>query len=465
MNKDDLAFASIPELGALLRSREVSSTELTTFSLERLTTIGGALNAIVTVRDKAALAEAALADSEFRRGLDRGPLHGIPYGVKDVIASIGSPTTWGVGAFRERVLNQNATVISKLRTAGAVQAAKLATVELAGGMGYDHPNASLTGATANPWNTETWAGGSSSGSASAVAAGLVPFTIGSDTSGSILLPSAWTGTFGLRPTYGRVSRHGAMTLCWTLDRLGPICRTAHDCGLVLHEIAGADPQDPSTLMHPYRYGAEQFSRALRIGVIAGASRGAEPEIAANYEASLDLFQTLGTVEEITLPDFPYEEVLEIIYMAEAFAVFEDLLSDGQNMKMRAHKARATLLAGALLPAHAYIRAQRIRRHIATSINELFSDFDAVVAPTIATFAPGIDEQFAHMLPEAFAQPLNYAGVLAGSPTISVPNGFSKAGLPTSIQLAGARMMENSILNAANSLEGLHGINEIRPPIL
>ena len=463
MTIDGISFGSITELGAMLRRREISSTELTGICLERLNTTGRELNAVVTVRDEAAMAEAALADAEMHHGVDRGPLHGIPYGVKDVIASTDSPTTWGVEAFRERVFHYDATVISRLRNAGAVQAAKLATIELAGGMGYTHPNASFTGATANPWNREKWAGGSSSGSAAAVAAGLVPFAIGSDTSGSILLPAAWTGTYGLRATYGRVSRYGAMTLCWTLDRLGPICRNAHDCGLVLNEIAGPDSQDRSTLNRDFRYGPKVSEGGFRFGAVSPAAHNTDPDIATNYANSLALLQTLGAVEEVTLPDLPYAEVLEVICTAEASAAFDDFLATGQNMKLTAQKARVSLLAGALLPAHAYIRAQRVRRHIATAVNDLLSGYDAIVAPTIGTFAPGVDMDFAYMLPEAFAEPLNYAGVLAGSPTISIPNGFSRAGMPTSIQLAGARMAENSILSAATALENLHGINHIRPP--
>ena len=209
--------------------------------------------------------EAALADAQLARGLDRGPLHGIPYGLKDIIAVPGAPTTWGAAPFADQVLSYESAVGERLRDAGAVLLGKLATVELAGGMGYTDPDASLTGPALNPWDTRTWTGGSSSGPAAATAAGAVPFSIGSDTGGSIVMPAAWTGITGLRATHGRVSRRGAMALSWSFDRLGPMCRSAADCGLVLEAIAGHDPRDPSSLREPYRY------RGLPAAAAASAS--------------------------------------------------------------------------------------------------------------------------------------------------------------------------------------------------
>jgi len=464
VNVEDLPFCSVAELGILIRRREISPSELTRLYLERLDTIGRRLNAVVTLTDDVAMAEAALADSEIIRGLDRGPLHGIPYGLKDIIATGGVPTSWGAEPFRDQVFPYDATVVSRLRNAGAIHLAKLATIELAGGMGYDHPNATFTGATANPWDTTTWSAGSSSGPSAAVAAGAVPFAIGSDTSGSILLPAAWTGTAGLRATYGRVSRFGAMSLCWTLDRLGPICRTAEDCGLVLGAIAGPDPRDASTIPDAYRYHHRRPKGGFRFGALAGAAAGVEPEIATNYERSLTLLATVGQVEEVTLPDLPYAEVIDVISAAETFAAFDDFLAAGRTLELTAQKARTHRLAGALLPAHEYIRAQRIRRHIATAVNDLLCGFDAVVAPTIGAFASGLDEVFEYMLPGAFPQPINYAGVLAGSPTISIANGFGENGLPTSIQFAGARLAENSVLSAASALEDLLDLPPRRPPV-
>jgi Asp-tRNA(Asn)/Glu-tRNA(Gln) amidotransferase A subunit family amidase len=451
--QDDLAFRAIGELGAMLRVREISPVELTRYFLGRLDEVARPLNAVVTITEDVALREAALAEAELMRGVDRGPLHGIPYGAKDIVAAAGIPTTWGAAPFAEQVFGYDATVVRRLRDAGAVLAAKVATVEIAGGMGYNNPDASFTGPTGNPVNPRTWAGGSSSGPAAVVAAGALPFAIGSDTSGSIVLPAAWTGTAGLRPTYGRVSRRGAMTLCWTLDRLGPLCHTAHDCGLVLEAIAGPDLEDPSSLSGTYRYRRSAPRReGFRIGVVAGAAEGAEPEIAANFERSLGYLAEIGTLREIDLPDFPYSEVQEIISAAEAYAAFDEFIARGGTTGLTAPMAKTHRLAGALLPAHDYIRAQRIRRHIAHAFDDLASQFDAIVAPTIGTTASGRYDDFEYMLPGAFSRPLNYAGVLAGSPTISVPNGLGRNGLPTGIAFAGARMRENAILDAASALE-------------
>jgi aspartyl-tRNA(Asn)/glutamyl-tRNA(Gln) amidotransferase subunit A len=455
--RDDLAFATIGELGAMLRAREISPVELTRYFLDRLDAVARPLNAVVTITDDVALREAAFAEAELLRGADRGPLHGIPYGAKDIIAAAGIPTTWGAAPFATQVLGYDATVIRRLRDAGAILAAKVATVEIAGGMGYDNPDASFTGPTGNPRDPRTWTGGSSSGPAAVVAAGALPFALGSDTSGSIVLPAAWTGTAGLRATYGRVSRHGAMTLCWTLDRLGPLCHTAHDCGLVLEAIAGPDPDDPASLPGTYRYRRAAPRRGgFRIGVVAGAAEGAEPEVAANFERSLSHLGELGTLHEIDLPGLPYAEVQEIISAAEAYAAFDEFIARGGTAGLTATMAKAHRLAGALLPAHDYIRAQRIRRHIADAFDGLARQFDAIVAPTIGITASGRHADFEYMLPGAFPRPLNYAGVLTGSPTITVPNGPGRGGLPTAIAFAGARLRENAILDAASALQERDG---------
>lgn len=449
----DLSFRTVADLGVLLRNREVSPVELTRFFLERLDAVARPLNAVVTITDDVALREAALAEAELFRGVDRGPLHGIPYGVKDIIATAGTPTTWGARPFAEQVFRYDATVVRRLRDAGAVLAAKVATVEIAGGMGYDNPDAALTGPTGNPWDPDTWTGGSSSGPAAVVAAGAAPFAIGSDTSGSIVLPAGWTGTAGLRPTYGRVSRHGAMTLCWTLDRLGPLCRTAHDCGLVLEAVAGPDPRDPTALPQPYHYQRSQPRRTgFRIGVVQGSTEGAEPEVAANFELSLTHLRELGAVQDVTLPDLPYAEVQEIISAAEAYAAFDEFIAAGGTAQLTAAMAKVHRLSAALLPAHDYIRAQRIRRHIAAAFNELAGHFDAIVAPTAGSTATGRYDNFKYMLPGVFSRPINYAGVLTGSPTISVPNGLGRGGLPTGIAFTGARFAENAILDTAIALQ-------------
>jgi aspartyl-tRNA(Asn)/glutamyl-tRNA(Gln) amidotransferase subunit A len=461
MSDDELAFAGLRELGTLLRAGTTSSTELTELCLRRLDGVGRELNAVVTMTEDVARREAALADAELRSGLDRGPLHGIPYGLKDIVSAVGAPTTWG--AFPDQRFDQEATITRRLRDAGAVLAAKVATIEFAGGMGYDNPDAAISGPPGNPWHSGKWTSGSSSGPAAVVGAGAVPFAIGSDTAGSILLPAAFTGTAGLRPTYGRVSRAGAMALCWTLDRLGPMCRYAEDCGLVLEAIAGADPRDPASLTEPYAYRRSHPRRdRFRFGVIAGAAEGAEPEVSANFAASLSALAEIGTLDEVDLPDLPYDDVAEIVIAAEAYAAFDEFIAAGRTAGLTAVKAHGHRLAAAVLPAHDYIRAQRIRRLIAESFGELASRYDALVAPSLGVVASGRDEDFEYMVPSAYGRPLNNAGVLSGTPTVSVRNGLGRDGLPTGIQFAGARLAENAVLDAAVALETRTGTTGLRP---
>src|ERR671926_95266 len=257
-------YAPVSELAAQIRARKLSPVELTEAYLQRLETVGRRLNAVAYVMRETALREAREAEAEIKRGRYRGPLHGIPYGVKDLCATREAPTTWGAAPYKNQRFDYDATVVTRLREAGAILIAKLAMIELAGGMGYNEADASWTGACRTPWNTNFWSGGSSSGPGAAVAAGLVAFAIGSETSGSIITPAAFCGVSALRPTYGRVSRHGAMALSWTLDKLGPMCRSAADCGYVLAAIAGLDPLDPTSHDRPFRYPAPARSaRAKR----------------------------------------------------------------------------------------------------------------------------------------------------------------------------------------------------------
>ena len=286
----DTAFATIRELGKGLRARKFTAVDLAKHFLKRLDTHGRKLNAVATVTAEIALRQAAKADEELTAGKDRGPLHGIPYGAKDLLATVGAPTT-SAPPLREQTFDKDATVVERLRDAGAVLVAKLAMVEIAGGLGYEQANAAWTGPGLNPWNDEHWAGGSSSGSGAAVAAGLVPFAIGSETSGSIVTPAAYCGVAGLRPTYGRVSRHGAMALCWSLDRLGPMVHTADDCGLVLGAIAGHDAEDFTTSEREYQYeSVDDKQKQYRLAVVSDSIENVQPEVLANFNVSLDLLR-------------------------------------------------------------------------------------------------------------------------------------------------------------------------------
>ncbi|MBX6315119.1 MAG: amidase, partial [Isosphaeraceae bacterium] len=340
MSDTELAFAPLSILGAMLRSGAISAVELARFFLDRLEKYGPKYHCVVNLTRDLALEQAERADAELKAGRDRGPLHGIPYGAKDLLATKGIPTTWGCAPYKDRIIDLDATVITKLREAGAVLVAKLAMVECAGGMGYRQANASLTGPGLNPWQPSQWSGGSSSGSGAAVAAGLVPFAIGTETWGSITTPSSYCGLSGLRPTYGRVSRYGAMALSWTLDKIGPMCHTAHDCGLVLHAIAGPDPEDPSASERPYHYPpADHPGRPFKLAVLKDGVDKAQPEVKKNFERALDVFRTIGTIDVIDLPDLPFGPVARMILTAEAGAAFEEMVESGAGFKLTAPEDR------------------------------------------------------------------------------------------------------------------------------
>ncbi len=315
----DVFFDTIGELSARLRAKEFSCVELTRAFCDRLERIGPRFNALALSLREQAIRQAKDVDSELKRGRTRGPLQGIPYGVKDLLAVKGHPTTWGAKPFAGQVFDQDAFVIDKLNKAGAILVGKLAMVELAGGGDYRFPSASLTGPGLNPWDRTRWSGGSSSGSATAEAAGLVTFALGSETSGSIITPSAFCGVTGLRPTYGLVSRRGAMALSWTLDKIGPICRSAEDCALVLHEISGSDIEDPGSAGKSFTY-SPQFARKPKDITIGYApvdfEAWAEPDARPGLQAALEVVKGLGVqMKEVELPDFPYGAITEMIVSA------------------------------------------------------------------------------------------------------------------------------------------------------
>jgi aspartyl-tRNA(Asn)/glutamyl-tRNA(Gln) amidotransferase subunit A len=444
-------FRPLAELAAAVRSRQISPVALAETFLERLERLGPRYNAVVTVTRERALAQARRAESEIAAGGWRGPLHGIPYGAKDLLATAGGiPTSWGAAPLRRQTFSTDATVIRRLEDAGAVLVAKLAMVELAGGMGYRQPNASFTGPGISPWG-DTWSGGSSSGSGSAVAAGLVPFAIGSETWGSILSPAANCGVTGLRPTYGRVSRHGAMALCWTLDKLGPLALTADDCGLVLTAIAGPDPLDPTAAARDYRYdSAEHAGRRFRFGVVRGVAETAEPAVREAFTCSLDTLRTIGTVEEVTLADLPYDAITRTILMAEAASAFEDMIESGTIAELTAPEDRYTAYARDAILAKDYIRALRLRSHVVRQADRVLSQFDALVGPGRPAVASPLDQEFRSAARGNVPDVMGAIGNAAGLPAIAVPNGFTDAGLPTSLQFMGRAWEENLIIAAAGA---------------
>jgi Asp-tRNA(Asn)/Glu-tRNA(Gln) amidotransferase A subunit family amidase len=446
----DFAFSSVVELGRLLRARKTSATELATFFLDRLERLGPAYGAVVTVTRERALTEAAQADREIRRGAWRGPLHGIPYGVKDLLAAKGYPTTWGATPYKDQAPDTDATVVARLAAAGAVLCAKLAMVELAGGMGYNQANASFTGPGKTPWNPDYWSGGSSSGPGAAVAAGLVPFAIGSETSGSILTPAAYCGVTGLRPTYGRVSRHGAMALSWTMDKLGPLGRSAEDCALVLAAVAGPDPLDPSATSRAFQTPAASASRParkFRLGVLKGADTGIQSQVAFNFRAALEaLGDAVDVVEDVTLPDLPYGIVGGTIIAAEGSSAFDDLFQSGKIATLTAPEDRSGGYPALAIPARDYLRALRLRRPMQKAFDDLLKQFDALATPTRGTVASPIDRPFREAWPGVtgganIIGPANVVGV----PALSVPNGFGLNDLPTGLCFTGRAFDEAKLI--------------------
>jgi len=450
---DPVVFVPLRQLAEDIRARRLSPLALAEVFLDRLERLGPRYNAVVTVTRARALEQARRAEAEIAAGRYRGPLHGVPYGAKDLLATAGGiPTTWGAAPFKDRVFDVDATVVRRLEDAGAVLCAKLAMVELAGGMGYRQPHASFTGPGVNPWNREAWSGGSSSGSGSAVAAGLVPFAIGSETWGSILSPAGNCGIAGLRPTYGRVSRHGAMALCWTLDKLGPLALTADDCGLVLEAIAGRDPADPTTVDRPFRYEGGGTGRRFRFGVLRGITEGCEDEVRGNFARSLEVLRGFGSVEEITLPDLPYDDITRTILYAEAASAFEDLIESGGIAGLTAPEDRYTAYARDAILAKDYIKALRLRGVMAREADRVLAPLDALVAPGRLTVAAMLGGELRSAIRGTARDVMGAVGNGAGLPAVAVPNGFGARGLPTSLQFMGRAWEENIILAAARAYQ-------------
>ncbi|HEY7411197.1 MAG TPA: amidase [Vicinamibacteria bacterium] len=467
----DVFFATVRELGRRLRRREFTAVELARGYLDRLETIGPRLGAVVTVTRELALAQAEEADRALRAGRDRGPLHGIPYGAKDLLATKGIPTTWGAEPYRSQVFDHDAAVVERLRDAGAVLVAKLAMVELAGGMGYNNPDASFTGPGRSPWNPGHWSGGSSSGSAAAVAAGLVGFAIGSETSGSILTPCAFSGVSGLRPTYGLVPRHGAMALCWTLDKLGPMARSAEDCGLVLAAMAGPDPRDPTTVEAPPAP-TRAPGRRYRVGVLRHATARAQPAVVERFEEALAVLRGFCDVEaDVAFPDFPYGPAVGTIVDAEGAAAFRALIESGGTRTLRAASDRTGGYVGLMTLAVDYLDAMRMRVPMRAALGDLLGRYDALVVPTRGGVAPPIGHDFdkppsppPSPPPDAPSPPATIpAGNLAGLPAVCVPMGFGEHGLPTSLQLLGGAFSEPTLVALAAEYQKRTDWHRRRPP--
>jgi aspartyl-tRNA(Asn)/glutamyl-tRNA(Gln) amidotransferase subunit A len=462
-----ILYGSIRKQAELIRTLKLSPVALTQAYLDRLDKFGAKLGAVVTITKDHALAEAQRAEKEIKDGKYRGSLHGIPYGVKDLLATKGIATTWGAEPYKEQVFDYDATVVKKLREAGAVLVAKLAMVELAGGFGYNNADASFTGPGRTPWNIDYWSGGSSSGPAAATAAGLVSFSIGSETSGSIITPAAFSGVSGLRPTYGRVSRHGAMALCWTLDKLGPMCRSADDCGLVLNAIAGADALDPSAVAKPFTHPEPLKENApkYKIGVIKNSTANVQPEVKKNFEESVKVLAKFADIEEdVAFPSLPFGPVVGTIVNAEGASALRDLIESGDCKKLKAANDQWGGYAASMVLAVDYLQALRQRGPMKKALDELYSQYDALIAPSRGTVAIPIEKDFDKAYPGVGGgPPVIPAGNVVGQPAISVPNGFGLNDLPTGIQFTGRVWSEARLLSIAHAYQEATDWHKKRPP--
>ena len=427
---EEAAFWSIPQLAQLIRSRQVSATELTTMYLGRLKRHNGALNCVVSLTEERALEEAAQADRDLAAGKYRGLLHGIPYGVKDIIAARGYPTTWGAPPLDKQTFDEDATVVRRLGDAGAVLIAKLATGEFAFGDQW------ARGRTNNPWNLKEGSSGSSAGSGAAPAAGLVGFAIGTDTGGSILSPAQRCGIVGLRPTFGSVSRHGVMSAGTTLDKVGPMCRFVDDCAIVMHAIAGADGLDravPDEL--GFAWDGESRQHPRRIGYVrAMFDAEADPERRANNERALATLRGLGcTLHEVSLPDGDLSYFIEYI---ERAAAFDSLTRAGLHKGLRPRTSRF-LRAGQLITAVDYLQANRRRTAIMQEVARVLASVDAVLFTALS-----LDSRTS----------INPVMSLTGHPSIGVPSGFLASGSPTGVMFSGHLYRDGDLLALAKAFE-------------
>jgi aspartyl-tRNA(Asn)/glutamyl-tRNA(Gln) amidotransferase subunit A len=461
-------FATIPELNARLLAKEISAEELVRAFATRLEQFGPRYNALALPLPQPAIRRAKEVDKEIKRGRLRGPLQGIPYGAKDLLSFAGQITTWGAKPYAAQVFDYSATVVEKLDSAGAVLTGKLAMVELAGGGGYRLPSASLFGPGLNPWDRSRWSGGSSSGSATAVAAGLVPFALGSETSGSIVTPASYCGVTGLRPTYGLVSRHGAMALSWTLDKIGPLARTAEDCGVILQAIAGKDPKDPGSAGKSFYY-TPQYARPmkeLRIGFAPiDFTDRADAVTRPAFAAALASFRETGAqLIETKLPAFPYGPALSTILNAEQASIFEPLIASGKVNELADPAQIAGLKASLDVAAKDYLKAMRLRRLIQEAFATLFAGVDALVT----TGRSGVASPISQPIDAAPAAPGGFNGIiqagnLAGLPAVVFPCGFAD-NLPIALQIVGPPFSENTLLAIAREFQSRTDWHKRRPPV-
>ncbi|HEX8153764.1 MAG TPA: amidase [Thermoanaerobaculia bacterium] len=444
---EDTLYLSVRELAKLIEARKLSPVELTEAYLRRSETLGRQLNAYVTITRERALAEAREAEHEIDAGKYRGLLHGIPYAAKDLLAAKGYPTTWGAKPFANQVFDRDANVIRRLKDAGAILICKAAMIELAGGMGYRYGTASLTGGAKNPWNTTCWTCGSSSGSGAIVSAALAAFAIGSETWGSILCPSTYAGIAGMRPTFGLVGRSGAMALSYSMDKIGPMARTAEDCAIVLAAIAGHDLDDKGSLRDA-KFTPAAAETTLRLGYV-NAFPDAKPDIVKNTNAALAVLRAAGhSIAEVKLPEGPWEVAAGVTIQAECATAFDTLIASGRVQELSDPGSRIGGYINETVNAADYLRAQRLRGILQRKMAELLAPYDALVAASLPMAATPLEANLEEVF--NFSDPLGGIGNFCGLPAITVPSGLTSDGLPTGIQFVGRAFGDADVIRAAMS---------------
>lgn len=442
-NKNDLAFYSLLQLASLLKNKKISSVELTTFFIQRLKKFGDALQCVVSFTEDMAMAQAKQADKEIASGKYKGVLHGIPYGLKDLFAVKGTKTTWGAEPFKEQVIEDDAYVFTKLTEAGAVLIAKFTLGALAMGDYW------YGGRTKNPWNLQSGSSGSSAGSTAATVAGLIPFAIGTETLGSIISPSTLCGATGLRPTFGSISRSGAMALSWSMDKVGPICRSAEDAAIVFNYLHGTDGKDASAVNMPFNYTGKTDLSKLRIAYARNYFN--RKDTMGNEQSVLDAFRKAGAeLIPVDFPDSGYYNfnMTGIILNTEAAASFDEFTRselDNQMTRQGRGEWPNTFRSARLIPAVDYINANRHRYLLMTKINDFMKDYDVLISPSFTGNQLRITN-------------------LTGHPAICFPTGFNKKNLPTSITLIGKLYGEGSLINAAKAYQQVTKWDDIHPDL-
>jgi Asp-tRNA(Asn)/Glu-tRNA(Gln) amidotransferase A subunit family amidase len=441
VNKNDLAFYSIPQLASLIKNKKISSVDLTKFFIDRLKKYGDTLQCVISLTEDIAMQEAVEADKEIAAGKYRGLLHGIPYGLKDLFAVRGTKTTWGAEPYKNQIIDNNSYVYTKLKEAGAVLIAKLTL----GALAMD--DYWFGGRTKNPWKMLEGSSGSSAGSAAATVAGLVPFAIGTETYGSIISPSTVCGATGLRPTFGSISRSGAMTLCWSLDKAGPICRSAEDAAIVFNYLHGTDGKDAAAVNMPFNYTGNADLSKMKIAY--AKNYFGKKDTLGNEDAVLDVFRKGGAqLIPVNFPDSGIYnfDIIGIVIGSESAAAFDGFTRTGLDDKMtRQGKGEWPnyFRAARFIPAVEYINANRHRYTLIQKVNDVIEKYDIIICPTWVGNQAAITN-------------------LTGHPAISIPTGFDKNHSPTSITLVGKLYDEATILAIAKVYQDATQWNKMHP---